>query len=173
MLIISSGFIHETIKSVKKLILTLYLLFNLFKPRAYTGIESAWLGVHSIDGQHRNVNGDDFPEGVIITTDDPDNCLQLHVSNLTLPSLFHPCDNTRSMAGVCTRLKYGKCLHLLTLIIYLFRCQRKKRLVYQVLVTHHIFPYECISPPFKRIGKFLEFCFRRIYIYIIFLFIRL
>lgn len=84
----------------------------------YTGIESAWLGVHSIDEQHRNVNGDEIPERFIYLPNAPDNCLKLYAgsqSGQQYPNCQHAllsCDNTTSMAGVCTRIKHGKCLHL-------------------------------------------------------------
>lgn len=114
-----SGCIHETTKTVKRLILTLKFSFNLFNFRVYTGIESAWLGVHFIDEQHRNVNGDELPDRVNDLTNAPDNCLQLYVvpadSEVKYPSYQHSflsCGNTTSMAGVCTKLKHGKCLHL-------------------------------------------------------------
>lgn len=117
--IILSGCIHETTKIVKRLILTLKFSFNLLNFRVYTGIESAWLGVHFIGDQHRNVNGDELPESVIDLTNAPDNCLQLYVvpadSGVQYPNYQHSfisCGNTTPMAGVCTRLKHGKCLYL-------------------------------------------------------------
>lgn len=75
------------------------------------GIRSAWLGVHFIDGQYRNVNGDDFPDDVLNVTSDPpeDSCLQFGQKSVLYNDLysFHSCDTSGSMAGICTRSKLG------------------------------------------------------------------
>lgn len=93
-----------------------------------TGIKSAWLGVHFIDGQYRNVNGDDFLVGVLNDLSDPpeDSCLQLmlpHTDGQNSVYMhndsysFHSCDTSISMAGICTRSKHGIYLILSTLSI--------------------------------------------------------
>lgn len=99
----------------------LSISFQILLSRGYTGIDSAWMGVHFIDNQYRNVNGDDFLVGVLNVLSNPpeDSCLQLMLSDNTSNAngvnsnpydshSFHSCDTSRSMAGICTRSKQGK-----------------------------------------------------------------
>lgn len=118
--------------------------------REYSGIESAWLGVHFIDSQYRNVNGDNLPDDVLNVFGDAseDFCL-LHVLVATNPSnlvdssgpsrpySFNSCDEFRCKAGICTRRKHGKRFHLCRL--YFDEHVIENKVMQMLQATHFVF----------------------------------
>lgn len=126
----------------------LQLSFYLLNFREYSGIESAWLGVHFIDSQYRNVNGDNLPDDVLNAFGDSseDHCLLYKVATNPLyevgslgssrPYSFNSCDEFRPKAGICTRRKHGKRFQLCRLC---FDKHVIKKVMQVLQATHFVF----------------------------------